>query len=92
MFFARTRKRRYTCRKSVTFEDQNGNMKTIVSNFHHYYTKREAAAQSMFDESDVKRDGSSNNIHRINDLSFEYDNYEDDENHEHVLMEYIIAK
>lgn len=91
MFFKSSKKRKYYCRKLVSFKDSNGNLKTISTNFCQHYTRKEAVIQSIFDEKELMRDSDANNIHRINDLAIEYDNFIGNDTFEHIRLEYIAS-
>lgn len=92
MFFKAIGKRKYVCKKTTVFEDAEGKLKSYSVHFHQHYTKKEAAAQSEFDEIFVKKDGDTNNIHRINDLTFEYDDFDNDHHAQHIRIEYVVSK
>lgn len=89
MFFKASKKRKFSCRKLVTFKDGNGNLKTITTNFCQHYTRKEAVIQSIFDEKALMKDSDANNIRRISDLALEYDNFVNNEASEHIRVEYI---
>ncbi len=89
MFFKASKRRKFSCRKLVTFKDSNGNLKTITTNFCQHYTRKEAVIQSIFDEKALMKDSDANNIRRVSDLAVEYDNFVDNESSEHVRVEYI---
>ena len=91
MFFKASKKRKYYCRKLVSFKDSNGNLKTITTNFCQHYTRKEAVIQSIFDEKELMKDSDVNNIHRINDISIEYDNFIGNDTFEHIRLEYIAS-
>ena len=91
MFFKSSKKRKYYCRKLVSFKDSNGNLKTITTNFCQHYTRKEAVIQSIFDEKELMKDSDANNIHRINDISIEYDNFIGNDTFEHIRLEYIAS-
>ena len=89
MFFKASKRRKFSCRKLVTFKDSNGNLKTITTNFYQHYTRKEAVIQSIFDEKALMKDSDANNIRRVSDLAVEYDNFVNNEESEHVRVEYI---
>ena len=91
MLFKASKRRKYFCRKLVSFKDSNGNLKTITTNFCQHYTRKEAVIQSIFDEKVLMKDSDANNIHRINDLSLEYDNFIGNDTFEHIRVEYIAS-
>lgn len=89
MFFKATKRRKFSCRKLVTFKDKDGNLKTITTNFCQHYTRKEAVIQSIFDEKALMKDSDANNIRRVSDLAVEYDNFVNNEASEHIRVEYI---
>lgn len=91
MFFKASKKRKYSCRRLVSVKDSNGKPKTIITYYSQHYTRKEAVIQSIFDEQVLMKDSDANNIHRINDLALEYDNFIGNDTFEHIRVEYIAS-